>query len=106
MTPLELALTEALGRLHCGALCMGSKDFDQATWDRDVARAGNVLVHASREKAGIVPATREKECSRCHESWPLDSEFFRQRTGKPGQYLAWCHACEKEDQQERRAAKA
>lgn len=48
-------------------------------------------------------ATDEKACTRCHESWPLDPEFFRKETRGYGYYLPWCRACEAEQKREKRA---
>jgi len=47
----EAKLVDALSRLHCGALCFGSSDFNPDEWRRDVERAGALLVDASRRKA-------------------------------------------------------
>ena len=44
----------------------------------------------------------EKTCTRCHESWPLDTEFFRKETRGYGYYLPWCRACEAEQKREKR----
>lgn len=46
---------------------------------------------------------RVKTCRRCREEWPLDREFFSQRTSDQ----AWrhiCRACDAEMAQERRRA--
>lgn len=53
LSKLEQQLVDVLGRLHCGALCLGTKDFSPEVWKRDLGRAGDVLVIASRRKAGI-----------------------------------------------------
>jgi hypothetical protein len=53
LSPLELQLLDALERLHCGGLCVGSADFDPPTWRRDLDRAVDVMVRASRIKAGV-----------------------------------------------------
>ena len=45
----------------------------------------------------------EKTCTRCNESWPLETEFFRKETRGYGYYLPWCRACEAEQKREKRA---
>ncbi len=58
LTKLEQQLVDALERLHCGGLCIGSKDFSPEVWKRDLERAANVLVIASRQRAGVAPERR------------------------------------------------
>ena len=45
----------------------------------------------------------EKTCTRCHESWPLDEEFFRREKREYRCYLPWCRACEAEQKREKRS---
>lgn len=55
------------------------------------------------------PYAEEKQCTRCLEWWPCDAEFYRfdLRGGtdkRKGRWASWCHACETEAKQARKAA--
>jgi len=47
----------------------------------------------------------EKTCIRCGETWPADTEFFRQRTGLEKLHGS-CRACESERKRGMSRAKA
>ena len=47
----------------------------------------------------------EKQCTRCREKLPRDSEFFRQESRGNRYYLPWCRACEAEQKREKRKQK-
>lgn len=53
-------------------------------------------------------STTEKTCTRCHEDWPADAEFFRPqpRRGDYHRLAPWCRACEADYQTVKRAAPA
>jgi hypothetical protein len=48
----------------------------------------------------------EKTCTRCGDTWPRDTEFFRKETRGAGYYLPWCRACEAQQKREKRAQQA
>lgn len=58
----------------------------------------NAVVGAIAEalRNGAPPA--EKTCTRCHDAWPADEEFFRlqPKPRQPNRLAPWCRACEKE----------
>lgn len=55
-------------------------------------------------KCGYVPPSDPdempaKECTKCHETWPADEEFFRRqpKPNNPDRLAPWCKACEVEN---------
>lgn len=44
----------------------------------------------------------EKQCTRCHETWPKDEQFFRREKRGSLCYVPWCRACEAEQKREYR----
>lgn len=48
----------------------------------------------------------EKTCTKCHEEWPSDTEFFRPqpRPGSPDRLAPWCRACESDYARDKRDA--
>ena len=48
--------------------------------------------------------TDEKTCTRCNESWPKDTEFFRRENRGSMCWVPWCRACEADQKREKRAA--
>lgn len=43
----------------------------------------------------------EKQCSRCEEWWPADTEFFNHARSERGGLHVWCRACSIEQHRER-----
>jgi hypothetical protein len=46
----------------------------------------------------------ERECSSCHELWPLDSDFWRPESESPEGFATECRACLTEKRLEQAAA--
>jgi hypothetical protein len=65
----------------------------------------SLIVGAVAEKLhnGAMPA--EKTCTRCNESWPADTEFFRAQSKprQPNRLAPWCRACEADQKAAARA---
>jgi hypothetical protein len=53
----------------------------------------------------MTAAVKEKQCTRCEDWWPADTEFFRRQAkpGSPNRLAPWCRACEADYQTEKRA---
>jgi len=45
---------------------------------------------------------REKQCTKCGEWWPADTEFFYRQQNVRSRLHAWCIACTVHDKRQRK----